>query len=226
MGQAERFLVDTGCIGNDSGDVGAVLFDKLLANGMIQPAGHCYTETLTRTTNEQQGRVGETSVVGLARPQLLLKKSKLNVLGLNYWSRFVVTFDFPAGVMYLKKSSRFDQPDLQDLSGLHLLRRHGRMVVHSVEEGSPAALAGLKSRDEILTVDGTKAEDVSLFHLRQTLCVEGANVAFLASRGGKQREVHFTLRDWQQNTATTAETNPERPGWIGRLFRAMDVIAP
>lgn len=55
------------------------------------------------------------------------------------------------------------------MSGLHLLKIDDNIVVQSVDEGSPAALAGVEPDDIITKVDEIDAAEVSLHPLRQSL---------------------------------------------------------
>jgi C-terminal processing protease CtpA/Prc len=112
---------------------------------------------------------------------------------MNYWARYVTTFDFPGGAIYLKRGSSYDQPDMHDMSGLTLVRAEGRTLVISVEEGSPSALAGISPQDAILKANGKAAEGLPLQALRLLLAEKGAKVALLLSRGGDKRNVSLAL---------------------------------
>lgn len=83
------------------------------------------------------------------------------------------------------------------MSGLHLLRVRGETVVHSVDDGSPAARCGIRPMDVILDVDGVRAEKCSLFGLRRTLCDEGRVVRISAWRGAERIDAKLLLRDWR-----------------------------
>lgn len=199
--EPQLFLVDTGCSpGGGTGLMRAETFDALLEQGRIRPAGDAWAQSLSGTTLRRRGKVGGISLSGHRHSDLIFSASQRNILGLNYWSRYVATFDFPGGAVYLKRGSKFDRPDLRDLSGLALGRFEGRTRVLSVRDGSPAALAGVRPQDVILKAkaDGEQAEDIPLTTLRRLLAADGAKLSLLLRRGDEEREVSLVLRHWHQ----------------------------
>jgi hypothetical protein len=199
MDAPQLFMVDTGCSpGGGTGLMQAETFDALVKQGKIKPAGDASGQSLSGMTQRRRGEVGEISLADHRHADLIFSASLRNILGLSYWSRYVATFDFPGGAIYLKKGSRYDEPDMQDLSGLALARAEGRTLVVSVAEGSPAALAGIRPQDVILKANGEKAESIPLQALRRLLAVKGGKVSLLLSRGGAEREVPLVLADGQQ----------------------------
>jgi hypothetical protein len=198
MDEPQLFLVDTGCCpGGGTGLMQAETFDALAKQGKIKPTGGALAQSLSGMTPRRRGRVAEIALAGHRHADLIFSASARNILGLGYWSRYVATFDFPGGAIYLKRGSRFDQPDTQDQSGLTLVRVEGRTLVLSVEEGSPAALAGIRPQDVILKANGARAEDIPLVGLRRLLAGKATKVSLLLRRGGQEREVSLVLRDGQ-----------------------------
>ncbi len=54
-----------------------------------------------------------------------------NVIGLEYLSRYLVTFDFPQGVMYLRPGKQFERADKYDMSGLYAkVRKKALRICH------------------------------------------------------------------------------------------------
>jgi membrane-associated protease RseP (regulator of RpoE activity) len=186
-------------------------FDALAKQGKIKPTGGTLAQSLSGMTLRPRGLVGEIAVADHRHTDLIFSASLRNTLGLNYWQRYVATFDFPGRAMYLKRGNRYDQPDTQDLSGLTLVRVEGRTVVLSVLEGSPAARAGIRPQDLILKANGAKVEGAPLLALRRLLAVGGAKVSLFLSRGGEEREVPLVLRDWQQHGASGGEATLTLP---------------
>jgi C-terminal processing protease CtpA/Prc len=68
----------------------------------------------------------------------------------------------PRRRLYLTKAKGYRDPWVLDRSGLHLVRRRGETIVESVVSGSPAAGIGIKAGDEILSIGGRRASDLSL----------------------------------------------------------------
>jgi hypothetical protein len=118
--------------------------------------------------------------------ELIFAKQKENLLGLTFLSRYIVTFDFPSGRLYLKKGKRFDDCDVQDKSGVHVVRGAERPIVESVDSGSPAALAGVHAGDEIIRLSDRDTERLSLFSLRKLLCRPGKEARLTIRRSGQE----------------------------------------
>lgn len=194
LAEPQLFLVDTGCSpGGGTGLLEAETYNALARQGKIKPLDTALAGSLSGPSLRRRGRAAAVELAGHRHTDLIFSESQRNILGLGYWSRYVATFDFPGGSIYLKKAGRFDQPDTHDLSGLTFLRAGGRTVVVAVEEDSPAARAGVRPQDVILRVNGEKVEGVPLTPLRRLLAVRGAKVSLLLGRGGQEREVSFVL---------------------------------
>lgn len=196
LAEPETFLVDTGAYsGGGTGLLRAEAFDELVRRGKVTPIDTALSVSLSGQSVRRRGRAAEVELAGHRHPGLILTAAGRSYLGLNYWSRYVATFDFAAGSIYLRKGSRFDRPDGHDLSGLTFVRAGGRTTVVDVEAGSPAARAGVRPQDEILRVNGEKVGGVPLTAVRRLLAVTGATVTLGLDRGGEAREVSFVLPD-------------------------------
>ena len=191
----ESFAVNTSTAGNSSGDLRKKVFAALAKQGMLTPAGQTLTETPFGSDTDQRGRVESISLAGFRHEKLLFCESGENVLKLNYLSRFVVTFDFPNKAIYLKKGRQYERADVCDLSGLRILRHSGQTLVDHVEEGSLAERAGVKPQDVLLKIDDMNVNEMSLYSIRRSLCVEGKRCRFVIRRGEKELETEFILHD-------------------------------
>ena len=201
MDAPERFSVDTGFGGFSSGDLRPETFDALVRQGKVKADRDCLCETLAGSSVEREGHLSEFALGGYRHAGLRFDRGVWNILGLNYVMRYVVTFDFPGRAMYLKKGAQFDAPDWLDMGGMRIDRIAGRVHVHSVERGGPAASAGIRPDDLILMAGGEKAESIRLQRLRRLLCTEGAKVSLVVRRGKDERTVQLELRDWRKNIA-------------------------
>ena len=136
-GRQDLFLVDTGY-------TGVAFFDHLLvkeleATGAISSVRHGIHRSLSGDLESTIYKLDSTAIGTLQCRGLFVNGSALNCLGMSFFRRFNVTFDFGHGALYLKKSRQFDEGDRIDRSGLALLLHDGRTVVYSVYAGSPAA---------------------------------------------------------------------------------------
>jgi hypothetical protein len=108
----EIFQIDTGDFGIGDGHLRARVFDFLAERGILKLGGHVRSETLAGSGIRKVGQVAEISLGCFRHKNLLFsRRSRVNSLGINYWSRYVVTFDFPNGTIYLKKGRQFDRID-------------------------------------------------------------------------------------------------------------------
>jgi hypothetical protein len=191
----ERFLVDTGDGGYGSGSLKTNLWEYQESLGVLKKVGQGRSQTLSGRSANVQGRLDSISVADFEHRGLVFSKpAQMNILGLNYWLRFVTTFDFPAERIYLKESARYGAADLVDRSGLHIVRSGGKVAVESVDEGSPAARAKMRAGDLILKVDGKATAGVPLQSIRRLLAAEEGSVRFTVDRGDVELEVSLSLK--------------------------------
>jgi hypothetical protein len=115
-------------------------------------------------------------------------------LGSGFFRRFTVAFDFDGRTMYLKPNERVSQPHVFDASGVAFIRRDGRHVVHGVIEDSPAAAAGIRVGDVLVSVDDRLAGELTPVQLRNLLSVDGATRRLSLERDGRAIQVVLRLR--------------------------------
>lgn len=79
------------------------------------------------------------------------------------------------------------------MSGLHLLKIGGAITVHSIDDGSTAAVAGLQANDVITHVDGRVVG--SMRDLRRSLTArDGDTRTLTVHRGKTSLTVSFVLK--------------------------------
>ncbi len=115
------------------------------------------------------------------------------MLGLRFWERYSVTFDFPNHLIYLKPSKTFALPDPIGLSGINTLRIGGRVVIDRIDEGSPAAKARIRVKDVVLRIDGQDLATMRLHAFRLRLCEGGKTVRLSIRRGDRTLDVPVVL---------------------------------
>lgn len=208
-GITATFAVDTGC--SQSGNVDTNIFDQLVERQRVSAIGSTQTTSLSGIKNWRIGRVDTIVLDEFKHQDLILSEAQGNQLGLAYLSRFVVTFDFPNDTMYLKRGQRFDIVDRRDMSGLHILHDRGNVVVHSVDEGSPAAVAGIRQHDVIMTIAGRTAQQYELAELRRMLKPEGRWIEMTIERDGRKMPATFQLNEWRQTAAGNSSRRADFP---------------
>jgi hypothetical protein len=190
----ERFWLDTGMIGYDSGTLASHVCLELTEKGCLSVVGTALTTSLSGTSSRKLLRAKALTLGDFTLRGPVFSEARFTHLGLGYLSRFTVTLDFPNQRLYLRPGKRYNRPDKWNVSGLHFLRRGGNVVVDSVDAGSGAAKAGLKVGDVILRLADVEAKRARLFELLKILCEEGTTVRVVASRAGKEFEVSMDLK--------------------------------
>ncbi len=110
-------------------------------------------------------------------------------LGLAYWSRYAVTFDFPNNAMYLKPNSHFSRPDRDYLAaagefGIRLTRANERVLVANVFKDTIAGRLGLKPSDALLALDETDLSHARLLTVNKAFHdAAGRRVVLSVKRG-------------------------------------------
>tara|TARA_R100001132_G_scaffold27371_1_gene32767 strand:- start:1333 stop:2385 length:1053 start_codon:yes stop_codon:yes gene_type:complete len=186
------FLIDTGS--NATGTLASNIFDDLKKKNELEVLTSTKLQTITGISSVESGRLPVLVVKGSVLRNLIVKKSDSNSLGLGFWSRHFVTFDFPDKVIYLHEGKRFNEPDHSDLSGLHLLRIDGRTVVAIIDETSPAEKAGIQQADEIVRIDKEDVTNQSLFSIRQQFRSATTSINLTVNRKGHRIKLVVVLQ--------------------------------
>ena len=192
-GEEEKFMIDTGFWGYTNGALTAKLFERLLTARKIKKVSKGRVLSAADDAEDQIGALGDFGIGPFAHRQLLFHQGQRNILGLCYLCRYIVTFDFPDQMMYLKKGKRFAQPDRHEQSGLSIVRVDGKTVVEFVDTGSPAARTGIQPKDILLKLDDLDAQKTRMQVLRQRLTRKGETVRLRLRRGEQQRELTLKL---------------------------------
>ena len=113
-------------------------------------------------------------------------------------SRFHTIFDYANGKLYLKKGRGFKKPFEFNLSGL-VVRATGVYLreyeIDNVRENSSADLAGLKTGDKILNINGTKTSELTLDEVIGKLNArENSRIRVEIRRKGEFMVIHFKLK--------------------------------
>jgi predicted aspartyl protease len=114
-------------------------------------------------------------------------------IGSDILNRFIVTVDCKHAVMYLEKTSLWNQPASFNRTGMLVDYNHESDEIKTVFPGSPAEAAGLRSGDRILTINGTKpSDDPNDALFRQPV---GTVLHLQVKRGEISQAYDVTLRD-------------------------------
>jgi hypothetical protein len=191
-GQPEQeFGIDTGY--DASGLMAKDSFRCAVAQGRLKPV-NTSTVGLTGVVKSRQIRVGRVTAGPFEYRGLVFTEAQVNLLGLDFLSRHVVTFDFLHDRLYLKKGRSFDKPDEAGMCGVSLERRAGHTVVTGVYKRRPAARAGIKVGDVILRLQGRDANTYPMWEIRDLLrSGHGKGITMVVQRGRNIKEVAVVL---------------------------------
>ncbi len=140
----------------------------------------------------------QLSIGKMQHPPLKCHDGRVSALGLGVLSQYVVTIDFPENRLYLRKGKRFGELPRFDMSGLALSQTDGETVVEWVGENSPAEAAGVRGGERLLSINGKRCDDLSLFELKRQLSEKDRLVRLVVCGEGDPRTVEFRLADWQE----------------------------
>jgi hypothetical protein len=191
-GQPEQdFVIDTGC--DADGTLEKDSFRRAVAQGSLKPVDTS-SITVAGIVKSRQTRVGRVTAGPFEYQGLILTEARGNLLGLDFLSRHVVTLDFPHDRLYLRKGKSFDKPDEAGMCGVSLVRSEGHVVVTGVDEGRPAARAGLKVGDVILRLQDRDASTYQMWEIRDLLrSGPGKEITMTIQRGRKIKDVVVVL---------------------------------
>ncbi|HEY5094702.1 MAG TPA: aspartyl protease family protein [Candidatus Eremiobacteraceae bacterium] len=138
---------------------------------------------ITNLSTDTMGAMADSSVAGN--------------LGGGVLKRFTVTFDYRNQIMYLQRNADFAQTE-GDRSGLVIAAVKAGIRVLGVLTSTPAAQAGLRPRDLIMSVNGVDASKLGLVRIRQLLSgPPGTTVKLTVTTGtAAARAVTLTLKDY------------------------------
>jgi len=190
------FMVDTGF--PDTGAIEGSLFHSLNDLHDLCITGQTRGGGLSNVSSFPIARVSQFRVGTFQHENLRLTSRKnTSILGLGYLRRFRVTIDFPGERVYLAPGKRFSEPDRGSMCGTHFLFKPDKVVVDFVDEKSPAYAAGVREKDVLVRICGTRVSELRPSAIRQLLSTEGKAVTMTLQRDGKEVRVSLTLKEYE-----------------------------
>ncbi len=196
-GVATTFGIDTGMIG--PGRIDRDEFEALDRDGLLSVVGgSTIGVTLFGNETRRNGLLHQLRVGDFAHEYLRFNQSRKNLLGLDFLSRHVVTFDFPNDRLYLSEGKRFGERARFDASGLVLIRDAGDTIVERTCKGSPSREAGIKNGTRLIEIDGMRVDEMTLFELERLLELDGRRIQLVVKGDDGPQTVELLLADWQR----------------------------
>lgn len=191
---ADEFLIDTGAAGDGAGALAGPTFDRLRAKGRITIIGEADFSSGARKSTTPIARAARMSLGENVHEQPIFLRSPIpiGILGLDFWSRYVVTFDFPNNALYLRRGKEFNRRDSFNGSGLHLRRVGQNTIVERVAEDSPAQKTGVLPDDELIAIDGEHVSELPVRDVERRFHAEGKMFRLSLRRRGADLQVTLT----------------------------------
>lgn len=122
------------------------------------------------------------------------------ILGNKILKKFHLIFDYQNKFVYARPNRNFSSKIREDLSGLGIIASGYNLNQFSIEEvydNSPAALAGLKSGDQIKKINRRNAVLLTLESVEKRLSSqEGKKIKIVIKRGEEKMKFEFYLKDY------------------------------
>jgi hypothetical protein len=146
------FLADTGCASWNFCD--EIVFSELKSRGAAHDIHPGAPLGKSGAFARKRWRVDKMQIGQFDVENAGFASAQINAIGLFYLSRFVVTFDFPGGALYMKEGKLFDRSEPSDMSGLEIIKYDGQFIVLDAATASPADDAGIVAGVEQLSLGG------------------------------------------------------------------------
>jgi hypothetical protein len=140
----------------------------------------------------------ESPIVGFADATggAFARRDIAGTIGGEILHHFRVTFDNPHGRLILEQFETPNVPDA-DMSGVTWESQppdHNELTVVRVQDDSPAAEAGVKVGDVLVSFNDRPATEIRKWQLTEALKHPGEEVKFVVKRGDKEVPLRFVLR--------------------------------
>lgn len=183
----EPFILDSGYIGSIS--LRSELYDHLAQQGAIAAPNSVHVALVNKVIKRSAGRLSTFAFADYAHKNLNVSSGdQMSRIGLHYLRRYLVTFDLGRMRLFLKPNSQFHRPDRKPLLGMSMLRKGGKTMITSINDDMPAAKAGLKVDDQLLSVGGVPITTQSIgemFELSRAEVTPNGDLPILVDRQGK-----------------------------------------
>ena len=190
QGREVAFDIDTG--DNGSGRVSSENLLYLKKTGQVLKSHEQEIVTVSELSSSEEFRLKYLRFGDVVYPNIILQESKQNALGLAFFKRHDVVFDFPFNMLYLQHHKDYEIEQERDKSGVRIVLVDGQLKVYSVKSMPGAVVTGLKKDDVIISINSNT--ELSLFQARELLRQsEGIGLTLEVKRDGKIIKAHIVL---------------------------------
>lgn len=126
------------------------------------------------------------------------ENAAIGSIGTGVLKRFNIIFDYRRSRLILEKNANFSTRDDYDGAGMWLSQKGEIFAVTDIAAAGPAAGAGIRTGDEIISINGIKSESLSLPQVRTMLKYRPENtsdVKLTVQTGTARKEISLTLKE-------------------------------
>lgn len=205
----QRFFVSSARAGN-SLDIDNRFLEELEEKGKVTVIAKEEGVGQSGTRSFRTVRLDAIQIGSFRHEGVIANSGEGNSVGLTYLSRFLVTFDFPHGKMYLKKGANFDLRDAPlNMWEVAVERKEKSVVVSSVNPHGPAARLGLLPGDRLETLNGRRSQRMSSWQIRRVLGRADLPLAAEVTRDGALVKLKSEPLDTEKPVADTANSKSD-----------------
>lgn len=118
-------------------------------------------------------------------------------IGTELLSHFNIYLDYQKKHIILEKSNNFGKPVILDKSGIKIIKKENKFIADRVFKNTPAYEAGLKEKDELISINGNPVSDYTLQETEGILKGNiGEKIDLLVKRNKKEFKISFFLREY------------------------------
>jgi hypothetical protein len=178
-------LLDTGC--SYFGSLDYRLCEKLLTSGRLGPFGHSTTVTPHRSVSAHLVVLDTLRVGPFVHSGSVLGRSESTVLGLPFLLGYTMLLDLPARRAFLGRRGDGPFEGCDNPMGMVIGDARAGCAVSAVAPGSPAATAGLRVGDLVISMDDNPVGAAPLGCVQEYLRNEaGEGVVLEIDRDGRR----------------------------------------
>ncbi|MFT6868198.1 MAG: putative aspartyl protease [Cyclobacteriaceae bacterium] len=124
-------------------------------------------------------------------------KKVSGILGNKALSRFNITFDYKNLNLYFEPNANIDKAFLVNCSGLDVQMGKDmiKVLIHQVQDEGPAKKAGVITGDELISVNGRPASEMTLAEIEDLLKVAASEIILEVMQGADIKKVSFKLEN-------------------------------
>jgi hypothetical protein len=205
----QRFFVSTARAGN-SLDIDNRYLEELEEKGKAKVLTREEGVVPSGTRSFRTVRVEEIQIGSFRHAGLIANSGEGNSVGLSYLSRFLVTFDFPHGKMYLKKAASYDLHDAPlSMWEVAVERDDKSVTVTQVNPHGPAARLGLLPGDRLETLNSRRSLRMSNWQIRRVLGRTDLPLAAEVTRDGEPLKLKSEPLNIEKPAVDTANSKSD-----------------